>query len=232
MKTVIVTDRRRHLLHPLLVVSASRVLHRGNLRAFEAVAEAFERNYFFERVVRMPMDCFGKYLGESILLGVHAGFSRLDELLPEAEGEGVRLIETVDGWVPFHTAARLYADGKPVPPEILRSLPDPDHLPGDGDYLRFLVKLIEHNHRSGTVSCAFEFWTMREALYMGLLKPEKPEIWRDKSCFVGVAQLKGDIDDVDGEFKIACRDGWCLFYFRGSEKRLKEKLKERGLSPP
>ncbi|WP_148883064.1 hypothetical protein [Thermococcus aciditolerans] len=232
MKTVIVTDRRRHLLHPLLVASASRVLHRGNLRAFEAVAEAFERNYFFERVVRMPMDCFGKYLEESILLGVQAGFNRLDELLPAAEGEGVRLIETGDEWVPFYTAARLYADGKPVPAEILRHLPNPEHLPRDGDYLRFMVKLIEHNHRFGTVSCAFEFWALREALSRKLWRPKGPKTWRGRGCFVGVTRGKGDINDVRGELKLFCRNGWCLFYFRGSEKRLKEKLKERGLSPP
>ncbi|NJE10855.1 hypothetical protein [Thermococcus sp. MAR1] len=97
MRTIIITDWKRHILHPLLVASASRALHRGNLGAFEAVAAAFERNYFFERVVKMPADCFGKYLGESILLGVQAGFSRLDELLPEAEGEGVRIVEVARG---------------------------------------------------------------------------------------------------------------------------------------
>ncbi|ASJ05415.1 hypothetical protein [Thermococcus barossii] len=232
MRVIMVTDQKRHLFHRLLIVKASKALVEGNRAEFEKVLGDFERNYLMEGLVRYREESFLELLGKYVLLGVAAGFNKAEELIAEAEKGGVRIIEVGDPYVPFYMTGTLFLEGKPVPKEIVKRLPDPIYDLNDEEYIAFLLRLFEHNHHFGIVSCAFEFFALREALYMGLLKPEKPEIWRDKSCFVGVAQLKGDIDDVDGEFKIACRDGWCVFYFRGSRKRLKEKLKEMGLSFP
>ena len=231
MRVIVVTDKKRHIFHPRLVAKASRALVNGNKWEFEAVLREFERNYFMEGPIKYKGESFLELLGKYILLGVMAGFNRAEELVEEARN-GLRIIEVGDPYVPFYLAGLLYLGGKPVPKEILGKLPHPVYDLEDDGYIEFLLRLFEHNHRFGIVNCALEFWTMRQALYAGLLRPEKPEIWRDKGCSVGIARLKGDIDEVEGEFKIACRDGWCVFYFRGSKRRLEEKLRELGISPP
>jgi len=231
MRVIVVTDKKRHLFHPLLVTQASRALADGNKWEFEAVLREFERNYYMEGLMRYHEESFLELLGKYVFLGVVAGFNRAEELVEEARN-GLRIIEVGDPYVPFYLAGLLYLEGKPVPKEILRKLPHPIYDLEDEDYIEFLLRLFEHNHRFGIVSCAFEFWTMRQALYSELLRPEKPEIWWDRNCFVGIARLEKDLDDVEGEFKIACRNGWCVFYFRGSKKRLREKLEELGISLP
>ncbi|MEO2151411.1 MAG: hypothetical protein ABGW50_01975 [Thermococcus sp.] len=231
MKVIVVTDRKRHVLHPVLVARASRALVDGNRWEFEAVLREFERNYFMEGLMKYKGESFLELLGKYLFLGTVAGFNRAEELIEEAR-KGLRIVEVGDPYVPFYLAGIMYLERKPVPKEIVKKLPDPIYDLEDDDYIAFLLRLFEHNHRFGIVSCALEFWTMRQALYGGLLRPEKPEIWGDKGCSVGIARLKRDIDNVEGEFKIACRNGWCVFYFRGSKKRLKEKLEELGISPP
>ncbi len=226
-----VTDRKRYVLHPVLVARASRALVDGNRWEFEAVLREFERNYFMEGLVKYKGESFLELLGKYLFLGTVAGFNRAEELIEEAR-KGLRIVEVGDPYVPFYLAGIMYLEGKPVPKEILRKLPNPVYDLDDDDYIAFLLRLFEHNHHFGVISCALEFWTLRQALYAGLLRPEKPEIWRDKGCSVGIARLKGDIDDVEGEFKIACRNGWCVFYFRGSKRILEEKLRELGISPP
>ena len=232
MRVVMVTDRKRHIFHPLLIARASRALVDGNRWEFEAILREFERNYFMEGLVSYWGESFLERLGKYVLLGVATGFNKAEELIEEAKEGGVRIIEVGDPYVPFYLAGTLLLEGRPVPKEIVKRLPDPIYDLDDEDYIAFLLKLFEHNHRFGIVNCALQFWTMRVALYRGLLKPERSEIWRDKGCFVGVVQGKRDLDDVGGEFKIACRDGWCVFYFRGSGKRLKERLKEISPSFP
>lgn len=232
MHAVMVTDKKRHVFHPLLVIKASRALVDGNRWEFEAILREFERNYLMEGLVRYHEESFLEFLGKYVLLGVMAGFNRAEELIEKAKMGGIRIIEVGDPYVPFYLAGILFLEGKPIPKEILRKLPDPVYDLDDEDYIAFLLRLFEHNHRFGIVSCALEFRTMGKALYGGFLRPEKPEIWRDKGCFVGVVRGEGDISDVRGEFKIACRNGWCVFYFRGSRKKLEEKLRELSLNSP
>ncbi|AFL95375.1 hypothetical protein CL1_1172 [Thermococcus cleftensis] len=129
-----------------------------------------------EGLVRYRGESFLELLGKYVLLGVTAGFNRAEELIAEAEKGGVRIIEVGDPYVPFYLAGTLFLEGKPVPKEIVKRLPYPIYDLNDEDYIAFLLRLFEHNHRFGIVSCAFEFFALREALYMGLLKPEKPEI--------------------------------------------------------
>ena len=45
MHAVMVTDKKRHVFHPLLVIKASRALVDGNRWEFEAILREFERNY-------------------------------------------------------------------------------------------------------------------------------------------------------------------------------------------
>jgi len=231
MRVIMVTDKRRHIFHPHLVAKASRALVDGNGWEFKAVLREFEGNYLMEGLMRYRGESFLEFLGKYVFLGVMTGFNRAEELMEDAK-RGIRIIEVGDPYVPFYLAGTLFLEEKPVPKEIVRKLPHPVQDLDDRDYLAFLLRLFEHNHRFGIVSCAFEFWAMREALYGGILRPEKPEIWLDKRCFVGVVQGEGNLDDVRGEFKIACRNGWCVFYFRGSRKKLEEKLRELSLSLP
>ncbi|CAD5245203.1 hypothetical protein [Thermococcus camini] len=232
MRVIMVKEIKKHLLHPVLIAKASRALADGNRWEFEAILREFERNYFMEGLMEYRGESLLELLGKYVLLGVVAGFKGAKELIEEAKRGRIRIIEVGDPYVPFYLAGTLFLAGKPVPKKIVKRLPDPIYDLNDEDYIAFLLRLFEHNHRFGIVGCALEFWTMRQALYSGLLRPEKPEIWRDSGCFVGVIPLDEDLDNVKGKFKIACRNGWCVFYFRGSKKMLKEKLKELGISSP
>jgi len=231
MRVVMVADWRKHVFHPILIAKASRALIDGNRWEFEAVLRQFESNYFMEGLIRSGEESFFELIQKYLFLGTIAGFHRIEDLVEDARNGGIRFIEVGDPYLPFYTAGILFLNGRPIPREIVRKLPDPVDF-RDEDYLRFLLMLFEHNHRFGIVSCAFEFRAIREALYEGILRQEEPEIWRDRGCFVGIVPGEGDPDGVHGDFKIACRGGWCVFYFRGSRKRLKEKLKEHGLSLP
>ncbi|QDA30342.1 hypothetical protein FH039_00150 [Thermococcus indicus] len=233
MRVIIVEDKKRHLFHPLLVSRASRALVDRNRWEFEAVLREFERNYFMEGLMKYRGESFLELLGKYLFLGTVAGFKGAEELVEEAR-KGLRIVEVGDPYVPFYISGTLFLAGKPVPKEIVKKLPHPIHDLEDDDYIAFLLRLFEHNHRFGIVSCAREFWTMRQALYGGLLRPERQEIWEGEGCFVGVLHLNGEEDGIEGNtrgnFKIACRNGWCVFYFRGSRKRLKGKLRELGVS--
>jgi hypothetical protein len=231
MHIVVVTDWRRHVFHPALVVRASRALADENRWEFEAILREFARNYFMEGLVKSGEGSFLGFLQKYIFLGTVTGFNRAKNLLGEIKDGKIRIIEVGDPYVPFYTAGILFLNGKPVQKEILRRLPDPAEF-NDEDYLRFLLMLFEHNHRFGVVGCAFEFWAMREALYRGILRPEEPGIWKGRGCFVGIVPSSVEMDDVEGKFKMACRNGWCVLYFRGSRKKLEENLNELGLTLP